>query len=404
MLDKSELKKATILKAALRTYGVSFDCKVDGVGKYVKETVDGLFAVQGKYPTPEVPNEISLYGGIVAKLIPRKNSPLSLIRDGEHYYIINKKDGQHISEVTFTERPIHYEKFTSRGMPMRDVGQVMGRDCLAIAPYRDCDFHSDGQNCRFCNIKFTNMQSGTTKIPDIRDVRELVQESKGRFGFYDLTGGTFNDRNFEADLYSDFGEVIRDVVGQKFSGPFSFTPPEDLTKLERIHKTGVDVISFNREIWNETVWKDVCPGKSKIGAEKFDAAFMHAKNLWGVGNVAVQFIIGPWESNQSLLEGVEYYADMGIMPNITIFGSYPGSMYQNRPSKNLRETIEFFTELGKVYKKHPELFERRCTLTSPSSNRGSISNEVYRGYLTSENFDPEKDLFGIGDWNGQKKC
>jgi len=397
---KSELelyKKATILKLALRTYGVHVLDEVPNVGKDVKESIPGLYKIDSKKGLK--PNEIIIFDKITTKLVHNENSPFELYRQGSSFYVRSKSSREPFFEVKFPKRPRHYSQFTSRGTPMKHVAQVMGLDCLAIAVDKQCHFFTNGDFCKYCNITPTNLEAKIDRRSNEQDIAETVAFAGKFYKFFDLTGGTFEDRDEECKYYTKLGNIIKNSLGvDSFSGPFSLSPPNDLRLLEGLYETGVDVISFNPDICDEDAFRQLCPGKYKIGMKHYNDALAYAKTLWGEGNVVVQYMIGPWESKEALLDRVRFHLDRGILVNLTTFYPSPASSLRHLKPKPLGELIEIYVEYGSLVRKSG-LFpnKRNSILTSESANRSSISNEVAKGFLTKENYDKKIDLNFLKD-------
>lgn len=398
------LKKATLVKLALRTNGLRVLDPIEGVGETIKENVNGLYQINQKEEVVSpIPNEIVIYQDITTKLVINSKSPFSLRKSGNDFYLYSDFVDEPLMKVGFSKRPEHYGLKTSRGIPMKYVGQVMGRDCLAIAVDKQCTHFQKGKSCKYCNINPTNFTSHLPRFSDEGDIAELIRAVGKNYRFIDLTGGTFEDRDEECRVYTKIGNVIRDNIGRRtFSGPFSLSPPNDLNLLEKLFKTNVDVISFNMDVWNKEILRKVCPGKFEIGKEQYERALLKARELWGEGNSVMQFLAGPWESNQSLLEGTKYYLDKGILVNITTFYPSPGSSFQNLPPKGLSELVNLYIDYGELVKTsglYPN--SRHSILTSESGNRSSIVNEVVKGYLTKSNFDKSRDLDFFGGYKNE---
>lgn len=400
--EEEMYKKATILKVAARINGIRQVDPVEGIGTLIKENVDGLYLIN-RAGTQAVPNEFTLYKNITTKLVLNPDSYFTLRNIKGEYYLFSDFVPQPLIQVRFTRRPKYYEKTTSAGTPMREVGQAMGLDCLAIAVQRRCSYFAQGKPCKYCNISPTNVSSGLPQSSDLRDIGELVEFAGKNFKFFALTGGTFEDTDQECVAYTRMGNVIRENLGkEKYSGPFSLTPPKNLDLLASLHETGVDVISFNIDVWEDDALKRICPGKFEIGKKHYEQALLEGKRLWGEGNSVVQFLAGPWESNQSLLDASKHFLDMGILPNITSYFPSPRSpmAIKGRP-KTLKEILDLYIEYGHLVRAsglYPN--QRNSILTSPSGNRSSISNEAARGYVTKDNFEPERDLMFAGEFHG----
>jgi len=393
MVTEKELnKKATILKLALRTYGVNVLDTVPGVGTKIKEDIHGLYKIDSEKGLK--PNEIIIHNHITTKLVHNSKSPFELYNEDGSFYIRTKFNKIPIFKVMFPKRPKHYSKLTSSGTPMKNIAQVMGLDCLAIAVDKQCYYFSNGDFCRYCNITPTNKESKIKRISKEEDIAETVEFAGKFYKYFDLTGGSFKDRDEECKYYTLLGNIIKKSLRKNtFSGPFSPSPPNNLNLLEDLYSTGVDVISFNPDVYDEIAFKKLCPGKHKIGKKNYDSALERARQLWGEGNAVVQYMIGPWESNEKLLGGVKYHLDKGILVNLTTFYPSPRSVLRNLQPKPLKDLINIYIKYGELIKKsglYPN--NRNSILTSESANRSSISNEIVKGYLTEDNYDENNDL------------
>jgi len=395
--EQQKLKMGVLFKLATRIYGVNVVDPIKGVGETIKEDVEGLYKINDSSVAPpqQRANEIVFHKGITTKLVYNSQSHLSIRKFDEGYFLFSDYNLEPLTSIRFSKRPEHYNMETSQGTPMKNIGQAMGMDCLAIAVDKQCSYFKNGDFCRYCNISPTNLKSGIPRFSSLEDIAELIKASGNKFRFFDLTGGTFENTNEECKTYTKIGEVIKNNLAKKgkYGGPFSFTPPDDLNLLDKLYETDVDVISFNMDIWDLNVLKEICPGKSKIGRNHYTKALLYAKELWGRGNVVMQFLVADWESNESYLEGIKYYLDQGILVNITTFKPSPGStLFKVGKSKSFIELTNLYISYGELIKEYG-LFpnDRGSILTSHISNRSSIANETARGWLTRENFE-YKDL------------
>lgn len=397
--DIEKLKKATLLKLSLRTTGFREVEQVEGIGDIIKENINGLYLINNKEPI-KIPNEVVLYDKITTKLVINPDSFYRLKNCEGKYYVFSDFQEEPLFEVGFSKQPKHYKLKTSNGTPMKEIGQVMGNDCLAIAVDKKCANFAKGKPCKYCNINPTNVKSHLPRRNNLKDLAELIQACGDHYRFIDLTGGTFKDRDKECKTYTEMGNVIRDNISRKkFSGPFSLSPPKNLDLLEDLYNTGVDVVSFNMDVWENDAFKKICPGKEEIGKEKYIQTLLRAKEIWGEGNSVMQFLAGPWESNKSLLEGTKHCLDKGILVNLTTYYPSPNSPLKNYRPKTLGELVDLYIDFGEMTRSsglYPNA--RKSILTSESGNRSSIANEVVKGYLTKDNFDPEKDLNFAGGY------
>lgn len=390
--ESDNLKKASILKLAFRLEGVDIDFHVPGVGQSIKEDIKGLYKIDDFGSLK--PNELVIYKNITTKFVFNPLSRFKLVQNDGSFSVISKKSGKKLSEVSFTRRPKHYGLLTSNGVPMKNIAQVMGSDCLSIAVDKQCHYFTNGDFCRYCNITPTNIDSGISRLSDPQDIFETLSFAAKNYKFFNLTGGTFADRDEELRAYIKIGRIIKDSVGNgRYSGPFSPSPPKNLDLLADLYETGVDVISFNPDIMSPSAFNKICPGKAKIGKEYYELALEEARKIWGDGNAVAQYMIGPWETSGELLEGIKRHLDRGILVNLTTFCPSPVSSFKNKKTKSLQEIVSIYIQYGELVRQsglYPN--KRGSILTSESANRSSLSNEAAKCYLSHDNYNPYKDL------------
>lgn len=390
-LDKHMKSRATILKLALRSMGIDVVDEVPGVGSAIKENVMGLYKIDDI--VKQKPNELVLYDKITTKLVENPDSPFQLVKIDSKFYVKAKNYENPLIEVGFSKRPAHYSLNTSRGTPMKNIAQGMGLDGIAFAVDKQCHYFTNGTFCRYCNITPTNLESKIDRISDLTDFRETVIATKDIDWYYCLTGGTFANRDEECKHYTKLGNIIKEEINKKsFAGPFSPSPPNNLDLLDDLVETGVDVISFNPDICSEKAFKQICPGKATIGLEHYNKALQRAKELWGRGNAVVQYMVGPWETKDELMQGVQRKLDEDILVNLTTYYPSPKSTF-TIGAKSLDELIDIYLEYSeKVSAAGMFPNKRDSIMASESANRSSIANEVAKNYLTRDSYAKDDEL------------
>jgi len=173
-------KKATILKLALRTEGINVLDNVAGVGNSIKEDVEGLYSIDSKKGIK--PNEIVIFNRITTKLVHNEKSRFKLFKDKDEYFVGLDRDTPLIN-VKFSKRPEHYDLKTERGTPMKNIAQIMGADCLAIAVDKQCSYFNTGDFCRYCNITPTNLQSGIARRSYEEDIKDVIKVAGRKYRF-----------------------------------------------------------------------------------------------------------------------------------------------------------------------------------------------------------------------------
>jgi hypothetical protein len=126
---------------------------------------------------------------------------------------------------------------------------------------------------------------------------------------------------------------------------------------ERLHDTGVGAIQPNMEVWDEKLFKWICPGKDKhIGYDEWIRRTIRAVDFWGRGRVHPNFVLGVEMAKphgfddvssalKSTLGGWDFLMSHGVLPRYNLWTLEAGSAFENHPAPPL----EFFVEAQKGY-------------------------------------------------------
>ena len=88
---------------------------------------------------------------------------------------------------------------------------------------------------------------------------------------------------------------------------------------------GIEAIGFSLEIWDEALYRALCPGKSSnTPRKKFVDAVKKAIRVFGPGNVYGVFVMG-LEPADSLSEGVDALSALGAHIVPFVWSPNPGS-------------------------------------------------------------------------------
>ncbi|WP_228732000.1 radical SAM protein [Pseudomonas iridis] len=127
-------------------------------------------------------------------------------------------------------------------------------------------------------------------------------------------------------------------------------PPKDFRLFERFKGLGHN-LSMSLEVFNADLFSEVCPGKSQdYTRPRFLSAFEAAVEVLGRGNVYAGFVAG-MEPLESIIEGIEYFGNMGVVPAVAVFHPDAGSHYATKA----RPSVDFLNTLGK---KMSEIYQR----------------------------------------------
>ncbi len=381
-------KQSSLLKIKLLSNGVDFEAEPKGIMKDVKEEYRALFDARlSDNHTQILPPEIVLPGEIVSKTIYRPNSKY-LIRETQEGPILTYKGGGDIIPVSFPPRPDYYNKFTSSLTQMKQVGQILGLDCIGIIINSYCSRGENKKHCKFCNINSTTKEE-YDKVRSLDDIVETVKEAhkERAFNLVNLTGGTFNNPEREFSTYLAVAREIRNIMGlSRLPGVSSINPPtrELLNKYEQeMKEANFDLVTYNLEVWNKEKLKEVCPGKHELGGrERYIDSAIATIDILGKGHVGIIFTVGPWESVESIAEGSQELAEKGILPIPVVFHPGRGADYSWMGTTSEDDLLKLFKVINKIYTQNDLIPSNRTRPAgSEKSFRNSLINESVLGYL-----------------------
>jgi hypothetical protein len=283
-------------------------------------------------------------------------SKFSIIHQEGKYYLTENKELQ--EEVVFERKPKFYNLQTSDGKDMSRIVQAGARGRAAITYSNECSLKEKGLDCLFCNINATKSTFGELdhiewKYP--KQIGEAVAAAyKEGYRGYNLTGGFVPERR-EVEYYIDVIEAVKEagVLEQDIHGMACIGAPSDLSVIEKYKEAGYQHIATNLEIWDENYFKTICPGKDELcgGRANWIAALKHEVEVFGKGYVRSVFVSGI-EPKESLLEGIEYLASLGVIAIPSIWKPCIGSAFEGHRSPVTAWHQEVLQRTYNIYKKY----------------------------------------------------
>ena len=246
-----------------------------------------------------------------------------------------------VEECYFKSRPEYYGKKTSRGTPMFESVTAGQSDCLGINIFGICNFWKEKIPCKYCNgvgsTLPTERHKGGHSPESLEDIYETVNEAlkeHGRWTGFILGGGSnpTGDSPYEKEVneYIRVLTTLKRIFGSRrppvrlVSSAF----PQD--QLIRLKEAGATAYEPHIEVWDEKLFKWICPGKAKYyGRQYWIDSAIAAVDVFGKGNVCTQIVGGAEmaqphgfktidEAVRSSLEGAEFYAQHGIALSLHI--------------------------------------------------------------------------------------
>jgi solute carrier family 13 (sodium-dependent dicarboxylate transporter), member 2/3/5 len=247
-------------------------------------------------------------------------TPYRIRLEGEGYAVVRIDSSELTSSAGLAPRSHVFEHTTKQGLPFGRFGTVHG-PYLALSPTNRCTFLPTNDRCRFCGVvAHPNENEGLA----VEDVLEAIRIARAE-----------HPVNI---VYLSIGYLSSDDGGVAFLEPYvraikkhfdilvsvDALPPKDNGWIDRTYGMGVDAVSYNLEIFDEDLFKKVCPGPSRvIGRERFLEALEYATTVFPSGGVTCHLIVGlePLESTHA---GIDALTRMGVLPVLPVFRPFKG--------------------------------------------------------------------------------
>jgi biotin synthase-related radical SAM superfamily protein len=167
-------------------------------------------------------------------------------------------------------------------------------------------------DCKFCNSP--RLDKDYTKDLDPEKVIDMILEASNRPDFKGvaLTSAVPDDPHKTVMRMAYVISVLREKLGPEV--PIGVEPYiDDFQDINRLKAAGADEIKINIETFDREIFKKVC---GKMDFEHIIKAIKFAVSVFGRGNVCSNIIYGLGETDENVIEGVEFLAKMGCVPTI----------------------------------------------------------------------------------------
>lgn len=234
-----------------------------------------------------------------------------------------------IYPVRLNPRPAWYDRTTSRGTPMKQVGRMQGTYLgIYIGPVCRYWLPPVKENCRFCT---TGLNVGSQEIlkKTVEDVVETCLAARRESGitFVHLNSGYQEGRDLQ--MARPFVRAVKEHTGLMVG--LQMAPVSDLTQYDELIEMGVDHFSFCFEFMDNDVFSRLCPGKARtLGQESFFRAMQYTSDGLGRGRVSGEIIAGV-EPLEATFEAIDRITDAGAFPTVCVFRPLEGSDMEDVP-------------------------------------------------------------------------
>lgn len=301
--------------------------------------------------------------------------------------IIILDNGKYVEECEFWHNPEYYGKKTSKGTPMELVMSARPQR-LSVCPYLYCHFWDNDKGCKYCDIvpnleQMKKLFSIPTRL-DLEDLNETVHEAlkeQGKWTGFCITSGSDprGDPNFQSEV-NMYLKVLKVIGGnfktKKWPGQLIATAFSEEQLDVLADETGVMSYTSDIEVWDEKLFKWICPGKDEwIGQKEWIRRLIAAVDIFGEGCVSTSIVAGaemakPYgfdnedDAIKSCIEGAEYMCRNGVGMSHTVWVPRYGSKFQSLEPPSLEYYIRIAQGLHDARKNYGMTIDfddyRRC--------------------------------------------
>jgi len=365
-MDEAYTSDMIELKASLLVEGVrATEEALTGVGKDCKEQNHGLFGWDMEdHVGSDLPDDFLLPDGTVVQFRMNSLSPFCVrAEDGVLQLFHGDRD---LCEVKWIKRPTFYDCELAGNKKMVQIGQIGGEDCLFFCYQNYCTHFAHGKQCLFCNLVSTSQTYDAVLKKKDADLIGEVASAAWREGIVNhvlLTGGCFAHEREVSVVEDIFASIRRHRGVDRIPGTVLPSPAKG-DDIKRYFDTGIQAIGYSMEIWDEALYRAMCPGKAESTSHtQFLQSIESAVEVFGEGNVYGVLVMG-LEPKDTFLDGVKTLAKMGANVVPFVWSPNPGSRLAGHRAPS-----------GKWY---AETIREAAGLVMDSDAPSGIENHCYR--------------------------
>lgn len=298
---KNDLER---LKILLLSHGTRLSKLAESIlvscGGFNHEEFDALDLVLAERIYACVPYEVNL-----SQLSP------FCVDAGEDKSLFLSFYGQKVISIRVRKPDTVGKKRTAGGVFYHDI-TYLTNDRLRVYQRSGCYFKDCNLGCKFCDLP---QNAATFSLEEMLKTVDEYRDHPNVRHYLIGGGATAPDDDFSTAIA--ISKHIRSTTNKPIY--LMSLPPQNISKLDELYNAGVTEVAFNLELYDRTLAKIYMPGKGTIPLSVYDNAFRHSTHLWGkTGNVRTIFVVG-LEPTESLLNGIEYVARLGVSPILSLF-------------------------------------------------------------------------------------
>lgn len=289
---------------------------------------------------------------------PEANFRLRII---ENKLVVQDRKDALVCEASFGPLPGFAKSHATDGTPLEKIVVYNGVCNLNFTWNYYCDYFRTKDECRFCNLtpaqdfypeeNITNAQKTARQVADVIALaREVHPDPKSI-----LTRGTPPEKQGLGGTVQILEEIAQrfPVNGrrQRTRLLLTISPTKNIADVKLLYDLGAHSVSFNLEVFDRGYWKAIVPGKDRfVGRDLWEASLVDAVKHFGQGRVFSALIAG-LEPRKTLLEGVHWCCDRGIIPIIVPFSPETGSQFEGFRPPTFRWMLETHLQAAEIMAK-----------------------------------------------------
>jgi radical SAM protein (TIGR04043 family) len=281
-----------------------------------------------------------------------EKSPYHMVKTAPGTYEIREYDRK-FTDVALMPRPKYYDLTTIDGTPMSDIAVIGEPDHLRSVLNQKCAYHQINRACKFCAIE--SWWAGfTDKTPaQVAEVTEAAYKEKMVKHVTLSTGTKFSSGKGLEDLV-EAAKLIDERVS--VTKTLNFEPFKDYSLLESLLRegkaAGATTALCNIECFDKNLREDIMPMKGKNTIEDYMRVWEKCVDIFDDNEVYTMAIAGLGESDESILEGVELAASMGVVCSIVPHTPMKKATYEDMEPPSVERMLRIYAEALPIYEKY----------------------------------------------------
>lgn len=204
-----------------------------------------------------------------------------------------------------------------QGVPLGQIAQRHGADCLAVAVGPTCLFWPTPNRCSFCSIGPAREAGRDLEAKTPAQVALAASRAKDLDGVGHalLMAGAAAPAGGEVKHLIDCAAAIAEAAGLPVQA--QLLPPPFPKDLKRLAEAGIASVGLNLDSFDPAVLGGIAPAKAGLGLERYMEAWSEAVQRFGPGQVSCTILAGLGEDRAQTLEGCRLLAELGVIPLLT---------------------------------------------------------------------------------------